>query len=407
MSLLKLIKRAPLILAALMVSLTIVNCSGDARPLEEAVEASNLNLLSLEILPPPRTIPPLYVGSDDQVKFSLSGQDSAGNTLDLSAEDRRWSVIPYEGAMARISEDGVFVAESPGTVEVGVRVGGVSATYTVQISDAELEQISAIEGPDELRGCDPSEYSAVGVFSDGFPRVLTDAVWIVGPDDIARGGSTINGIFEVIALNPGTATLTASVGDISGSKALVVGTDLQSIGITPTLINVRVGDTKSLVATGNYEPSAPATRVITESVDWRIVAGESFATLSNAGSSKGQLTGISPGSITVEAGCGFIQQTAVALVTAAGANLSFDQDSPFRISLAGQEQQLNVSTGSRYSDDSKVTDSAEWSVTDGAQFLSVNNTGTDKGVLTPVAVGEATVQATFNDESISITVQVY
>jgi len=80
--------------------------------------------------------------------------------------------------------------------------------------------------------------------------------------------------------------------------------------------------------------------------------------------------------------------------------LSFEQNSPVTIGVAGSLQ-LSVSTGSTYDEDDDVSDDVTWqSLTPGVATV------TRTGFVQAVAVGSAQIQVTLDGETETITVNV-
>lgn len=392
-----------------VLGILLSNCSGDARPLEEAVEAIDLDLVSLAIVAPANSVTPLFVNSGTQTQFTLTGVTSSGQTVAVPRFNRRWTLD--DSSVASISTDGLFnaIAPSAGPITVGVRVAGFRAQYELTIADGALTTITSIEGDNSLRRCDPASYFAKGMFNDAFSstRNVADATWAIAPTDVARLGDGQDGSIFVVGLNPGTATLTANVETITFSREIEIGTELQSIAIAPEGPSVAVNGNNDLEAVGSYLVGENLTSInITASVDWQIIEGADFVSVQNSGDNKGQLTGIAEGVALVQAACGATQVAESVTITAATSGLVFKQDSPLNVLLSDPEQQLNVSTGEGYSLENDVTDESDWEVISGSDVLSVENSGSDKGEITALAAGSATVRATYNDESVSISIRV-
>ncbi|MBX2837334.1 MAG: Ig-like domain-containing protein [Gammaproteobacteria bacterium] len=386
--------------------LGLTACSGDSRPFEEAVEASELNLVSLSITTPPFVVEPLFVSAGAQVQFGLSGTNEAGGSVTVTNENRRWSVS--DSSVARISSEGLLVAEAEGEVQVGVRIAGILAPeYSLTVSNANLDGISSIEGEDIVRRCDPSRFAAWGVFDDGSIRAIGNASWSLEPESVGRLEADSDGAIKVIGLDPGTLMLSATVNAFSRSRGIEVDSSLESITIAPVAPTVNIDGTEQLTATGSYvNTSGPASLNITQSVNWRVIVGDEYASIIETGENAGLLTGVSEGSATIQANCGNLLESITAVVSGSASSLSFLQASPFVVSLSvDSERDLNVYTGSSYSTSTDVTDAATWSVTSGSEFVSIND-GSNKGRLTALAVGEAQVQAEYNDITAVIDIEV-
>ena len=108
-------------------------------------------------------------------------------------------------------------------------------------------------------------YTATGTFSDGTTQdVTSQASWSSSSTAVATVSSS--GVATAVA--PGTSTIKASLGSISGNSSLTVtpaptGT-LVSISVAPATASIAVGAKQQFTATGNY--SDGTTQNLTSSV---------------------------------------------------------------------------------------------------------------------------------------------
>ncbi len=395
-------------------------CDGDPRPLLESVEASDLNLVSISITPN-RTFGDIaYVNIDESVQFSVAGVDAAGNAVSLDRRNRFWKISNTDAGA--ISRDGRFTALANGQVSVGLELGGLVATeFVLEVSDAELDFIVDIEGSTEASQCSESSYTADGFFTDNTERPLFDVNWSIpsdvpdGSNAIAKIVSEIEGTVTVGAMAPGQYTLRASVGSASTDLTVSINADLASLALQPSEISIQRGQSLGLGARAlrDDDSSNDATRV----VNWSLTAvnDEQIATLSNARGSSGQLRGVSPGVGTVTASCGDIMQTAeltvVELTSISSIELEPD-DSPLELDLSDGEEQLRAFAVTNNSVDDDVnsrvdiTNQANWEVTSGTEFLSVDNSGSVRGEVTPLAEGTATLRVSYLNQTRTVTVNI-
>jgi len=115
--------------------------------------------------------------------------------------------------------------------------------------------------------------SATGTFDDGTTKVLSNSsgvVWSVA--DVEGTGTNVATISPsglVTGTSPGQATVTGSVGSVSGSSTVTVTlTGITSIQVTPQTATVTAGSSQTFVAKANGGET-----VITASVNWLINAG--------------------------------------------------------------------------------------------------------------------------------------
>jgi len=298
---------------AVLVALFVVGCSGDARPLEEAIEVERLGLESLSIRPPLGTIRPLTVNADERIPFTLRGRDDTGTEFEIDGSSRRWSVS--DSNVATIDENGSFLARADGEVEVGVRIGEIAAgAYVVTVSTSSVASIERIENPENDDGqtsldpCVSERFVAVGIFADGSERLLPNPDW----ESVTSGARLVeeeDGSALFSAAFPGTAQLSAASNQASLVQDIPVDSTLQEI-VVGTGNDSRVGTGREidLSATGRYGAEADGNlrdEIITATVDWEVTGGLDSATVSNEAESRGRFSGgDSAGTATVSARCG-------------------------------------------------------------------------------------------------------
>lgn len=420
-------RRYPVLLLCLGLSL-LSACDGDSQPFTEAVEVRSLNLVSVAVVPPLGSVNDIYLNIGQPLQLRLEGRNVNGAAVSLTAGGRSWAVSNTD--IATIDSNGLLRARANGEVSVSVQLGGlVSEPFPVVVSDATLTAIQAITGPDSLDPCRPGEYYATGLFSDDTVRSLSNAAWALANTDGANGRvvATDAGSASLTGLNASSLTLTAIAGVIRESIAVEVKDSLQTLRITPSPAGVDIDDTLELLATGTYlidgsaaNPSAALRQFnVTDAVDWAIVTGTDYATVSNLQTNKGIVTGVADGSALARASCGNVADDQVIVVSDPSSTstdssdvLTFNVSSPYilqRSNTAGFR--LQVSTGDSYLAENDVSDSVVWSldsqVTTTAP-ISLLETGVNAGLIRPNAEGTSVVTATLisTGAEASITVQV-
>jgi len=212
--------------AAIMV-LALLGCSGDARVLEEGIEAHNLQLESIAIKAPTSTVDPstgveqpLFENTNQTITLSIEARNTSGSLISVSSENRFWSID--NPAVATISQNGVVQTHSQGTAIVNVSIGGIVAPeFNLTVSDAPLLGIASIFGDDSVERCIPSTYSAIGDYADS-TRALKTVSWGIANDSLGSFSSLSLGQVSVTGANVGALELVATVGDFTASKNIVV-----------------------------------------------------------------------------------------------------------------------------------------------------------------------------------------
>lgn len=133
--------------------------------------------------------------------------------------------------------------------------------------------------PSIVRGS-TQQLTATGFYSDGSSKNITSSVqWT----SASAGVASVSSSGLVTALAPGTSTITASFGSISGSASLAVTTPaptLVSISITPAAASISLGTTQQFSAVGTYSDQSAAD--LTNQVNWT-VTNSAVASISGAG----------------------------------------------------------------------------------------------------------------------------
>ena len=236
------------------------------------------------------------------------------------------------------------------------------------------------------------QLSAVGTFSDGSQKTITDsATWLVSPSGIA----TISATGLVKGQEAGSTKVIADLDSIRGSDPLTVSAAiLVSIAVSPQNPSVPKGETRQLDAIATFSDGTQKT--ITDSTTWS-VAPPGIATVS----STGLVTTQAVGSATVTAASASVRESDPLMVlppilvsiAVAPANSSI---------MLGTTEQLTA-TGT-FSDGSTqdLTNSASWSSAN-SSLVSIGPTG----LAAANSVGSTSISAASDDltRSTALTVE--
>ena len=201
--------------------------------------------------------------------------------------------------------------------------------------------------------------TTLGITSD----VSSSAIWTSSNAAVATVSST--GLVTGVAA--GSAVITATIGKVSGSTSLTIGSPAaSSLALTPTNTTVVMGSTQTYVATATY--ANHTTAVPSSGVTWSVQPA-TIATISQTG----VLTPVSPGSFSVSATYESVQATASGIVTAS--TLNSITVTPAAPSISGGNTQQFTATGN-YSDatTADLTQSVTWSSSN-TTLLPISSTG--------------------------------
>jgi len=357
------------------------------------VTVTDGSLLSIEVAPPPDDAPSLSklpVGFTS--RYTAIGTFSDGTSREISDRATWTSSNP---AFATVSNAagarGVVTGLSMGgPIQVSAIYGGVSGSTVITISGASLASIEVTPSHPSLPVDLGERFTATGIFSDGSSRPITGAVlWTTSDTAVATVSNAAAAKGVVTGAAPGTTQVTATYGAIQGSTVLTIsGAGFVAIEVTPSDPGLHVDYTQPFTATGIL--SDGSSNPITDRVTWTS-SNPTFASVSNAATSKGVVTGVSPGMTQITATYGGIVGSTV--LTISGASLTSIEITPTDPSAPVGFTQSFTATGV-FSDGSSadVTGRAVWTTTMPA-IATVSNALGAKGVASPVAQGTTQISA--------------
>jgi DNA-binding beta-propeller fold protein YncE len=357
--------------------------------------ALSQQLASIDVGPPDSSVP---LGLNRQ--FTATGIYKDGSKRDISTQVV-WRSM--NTAVASISTAGSVSAGSPGATTITASLGGMVGSTSLTVTPAVLMSIGVTPSNPSVASGLTSQFRATGVYSDNSAQDLTDAVtWNSSSTGVATV-SPVTGATELVtALAPGSATITASLGGVSGSTTLTVtAATLVSIGVTPVNPTVAKGLTTALTASGLYTDNS--IHDLTAAVIWS-ASDSTIAAVNNASGSTGLATALTPGSTTITATYGGMSGSTV--VTVSAATLVSIGITPTNLSLAKGLKMPFTAMGT-YTDNStqNLTTTALWSSSD-PTTASLSNAPGFEGTGTALNTGTVTVTATMGaiQGSTSLTV---
>jgi hypothetical protein len=363
-------------------------------------------LVSLAITP---TGPSVAKGGDLQLK-------ATGTFLDGTMEDLTsavaWSVLDLSIADLVTSEPnppaeagGQVRGISVGTTTVTASLGTVTTSTGLTVTPAVITSIAINPSAPTLAMGTSLPLQLTATYSDGTTQdVSAAASWSIAPGDEAFASVTSAGVVHGSA--PGTAQVTADLGDVSGVVEVVV-TDatLTAIAVAPGTASVAAGDTQQFVATGTFTDGTH--QDITSTAVWGssdsagavIVADEPVPP---AGETAGQVLGAIPGMFTVTATQTGISGSADLTVTPAVVqSIAITPAHP--VIAAGTQATLAATATFSDGSSAAVTGTSSWSVAAGDTAIA---TVPSAGVVRGTAPGSATITVTKGGVSTSVVVVV-
>ena len=309
-------------------------------------------------------------------QFTATGQFSDGSSHALTTS-LTWSTS--DASVASISSTGLANALVAGVVTITAQSGTITGTATLNVTAAAANLMSIIVAPatSSIPVNTTQQFSATGSYADGSRSDLTTLVtWNSSSTAVAT--VDINGIATGVA--PGTSTVSASIGGVTGSTTLAVNAPtLSSISITPVDLTIGIGINPQFIATATY--SDGSAQDLVSGVTW----SSSSASVASINGS-GLATTMGAGQTTITATVGSLSDTTT--LTAVSAHLISIDVEPKAVSIAvGTTLQFSA-VGTFDDGSTQLLPSVTWT-------SSVPATATvgASGLATSVGTGSATISA--------------
>jgi trimeric autotransporter adhesin len=243
--------------------------------------------------------PQLSLAAGLSADITATGTYSNGTTQNLNASVQWSSSSP---AVATVSATGVMLAITPGSTTITATLNGVSATLTLNVTEAILQGITVTAPSSSFALGFNLQLTATGTYSDGSTQNLTGSVtWSSSNLGIAVVSST--GLVAGIAV--GDITATASLQGVTGSLPITINAaTLVSVSITPLNVSLTsLLTTQQFTLTGTFSDGSK--QPLTSSAHWSC-----SNTLLGLINSTGLLTPLAVGNFTVTATYGAFHATA-------------------------------------------------------------------------------------------------
>ena len=370
--------RVPIVL----VCLSLFSGCG-AGSLGPGVGGPSRSLVSIAITPANAA---LLLGTLQQ--FTATGTYSDHSSQDIT-DSVTWSSSDI--SVASIAGGGLATALTLGSVTISATSGSVTGSTTVNVQSAVLSSITVRPVNKKIAPFTSQQFQAIGTYTDGSTHNVTGQVsWTSSNTAVA----TIGGSGRAKALTPGSTTITATLGSISGSSTLdVSNATIVSISVTPSGRTIAPGTRLTFAATGVF--SDHTTQVITRDCTW---ASDNHG-VAAVGAGRAA-TAIGPDTANISAT--FNGVSGMAPLNVSSATLSSISVTPASAVLAPTTSANCVATGT-FSDGSTqvITNIVTW--TSSAPNVASVNGG---GKVTAQSPGNATITAQFGSLSANCAIVV-
>ena len=336
------------------------------------------------------TIKPLTATAtvNETVNFTATVYDQ----FEVEMPEAAVTWISSNETIGTIDETGLFTAVTAGITAVTATAGNASASALVTVeapAEPVLESIAVTPETATLAIGDTQPFIVTARDQAGNAMTGVNVTWT--SSDEAVGTIDANGAF--VALAEGTATVTATAGNITEEATVTVISNepaLASIAVTPSEITLGSGDTATFTATALDQSGDAMTGI---EVAWTS-SDEAVGTIG----ADGAFTAVADGTTTVTATAGNMTGTAAVTVTTGTSGVVI---SPATITLgAGESRQF---TATVYDLEGNATPGADVTWTSSEEAVGTIDAD---GLFTAVADGTATITATADNETGTATVTV-
>lgn len=368
-----------------MITATAGSISGSA-----SLAVGQPTLVSIAVTP---ANPSFALGTALQMK--ATGTYSDGSTQDLTTT-ATWAT--GDSTIATVDAKGKVTSVAVGNIAVTATSGAINGSTSVTVTPATLVSIAVTPAIPSISLGTTLQFTATGTFTDGSTQDVTQTVqWSSDTPGVATTNDPKK-IGLATSVNPGTATITAASGTISGSTTLTVtAAALVSIAITPANPTIALGTTQQFSATGTFTDGS--TQDMTSTATWSS-DDLTIATISNTGLA----TSVQLGTANLNAASGNITASTTLIVSAATLT-SIAINPPSSAVALGTTQQFTA-TGT-YTDGTTqdVTQTAHWSSTN-ASVATISNTSGAAGLASTLSAGTTMIGASSGPVSAIATLTV-
>lgn len=347
---------------------------------------SDATLVSIAVTP---VLPEIALGTTQA--FTATGTFTDGSVQDLTAlvvwSSSDESVSPVANSAG---EKGVATSIALGATTISAALSGITGSTSLSVSDPILASIEVTPSHPSAALGTTHAFVATGIYTDGSTHAVSDDVtWTTSDVAVASVSNAAGsrGLATTVAV--GSTTITAALGGKSGSTTFTVSAaELVAIAVSPDATTLAAGTSQAFTALGLL--SDGTRQDLTEQVTWSS-SDDSIATASNAGGSRGLVTSLTVGNVTISAGFSGVSGAATVEVSSA-ALVSIDI-TPFVTSIA-KGTELQFTALGNYSDDSTqdLTSQVAWSTSD-AGIAAISNAAGSHGLGTGTGVGTALITA--------------
>jgi uncharacterized protein YjdB len=348
------------------------------------ITVSVARLVAINVNPAAASIP-----AGSALPFTAQGIFADGSIRDVTTQVAWQSSTDTVATVSNLAgQSGSVTGVSAGTATISATLTGVTGTATVTVVGVTLRSIAVTPANATTTVTLRSSYTAIGTYSDGTTVDLTaQATWSTGAAAVAAISNTAGAQGQLLARAPGTTSVTAAFGTVTGStNVTVIARAPSTLSIAPIATTTRLGTVVRYTATEIFTDGTQQN--VTNQATWASSA-RTVATISN----RGVATPVAVGTTTITVT--FMGLTATTTLTVTSAVIASIQVTPVT-PLVPVGTTVAFTAQAIFSDGTlqNVTANATWT-SSAPGVLAVTTAGANRGRGTGIAAGGATVTATF------------
>ena len=356
-----------------------ITASSDGQSGTATVTVTSVPVASVAVTPATTTV---TVGQT--VQLAATARDASGQTL----TGRAVTWTSASPGIASVSGSGLVSGVSAGSTTITATIDGVPGATTVTVGPVPIGTVSVSPSTVTLNPGQTSPLSATVRDANGGTMANAQVSWTSSNSGVA----TVTSSGVVTAMAPGSATITASSGGVSGSATVTVAPlPVGTVSVSPSTVTLNPGQTSTLTATVRDANGGTMTNA---QVSWTS-SNSAVATVT----SSGVVTAVASGSATIRASSGGVSGTATVTVTApAVARIVITPSKPrveerktIQLTATAYDAANNVITGLTFTWTSSNTNRATVSST---------------GLVTGLREGNVTITASAGGKSTSVPLKV-
>lgn len=369
--------------------IALVTASLDNTSSQQSISVKQLTDISIS----PNSV---TIAENTSAQLSVVGLYSDNSVEDFD------NIIVWQSSsndIAIVNEANQLQGLSEGSTAISASIQNLSTQISVEVTPATLQSINVLSSVNELPAGLSTQFTAVGVYSDGSEQDLSTQVqWSVS--DTAKANiEASTGLLS--AIEAGVTLVTASKqGIIANAPLLINQATLNELNITPSNITLAEGSSASVSVTGIFSNNTKLD--LSAQVQWQIIDQD----IANFDTQSLRVEGVSAGGteiLVTAPGLGIEARAQISVSDASLLSIALAELS--RNSLPLAQSKTYRATGI-YSDGSRqdISDQVTWLSSNENSVIVSNATGS-KGFAQTLLPGTSVVSAVLGEVQSSTSLQ--